>query len=393
MRSDLELVAGARLNLNFSDTILINGSLVQENATLNVSSGTRNLVVQVHGDIISDSNSHITESGTAYGKIVLSGKSEQLLDIRGKIENQVSLVLNNVHGVGLINPLYIETILELKKGRLITDSANPLVIRNSGMIMSDSLLQDTYVDGPVIIESLLPRNHTLVPVGKSGLLRWIVLKNWSGEIKTEFIRANPMLLSSAVDGVNHISTQGYWKVSNSNVSSLGGIELSFPDPNFSGVTDLSNLTVARLLNNSWVGQEIMERKGSAGSNGSVLTGQLNPDNENYFTLASLVASQNPLPVNDRRIIIPTRVIPERKIEINKVSSTGNTLILEIHSGLNAAVEFYLFNELGQMIYKQKISVMKGKQNILIRLPLQSPRIYHIFGLFWGIKTNTFSFKS
>ena len=393
VRSDLELVDGARLNLNFTDTFSVDGSLLQENATLNVSSGIRNLVVQVNGDIISDSNSYITESGTAYGKIVLSGKSEQLLDIRGKIEQQVSLVVNNSSGVGLINPLEIETILELKKGKLITDHTNPLVIRNSGQIMSDSLLQDTYVDGPVIIESIIPRAHTLVPVGKFGLLRWMVLKNWSGEIKTEFIRSDPRLLSSIMYGVDHISTQGYWKVSNANVSSIGGIELSFPDPNFSGVTDLSNLTVARLVNNEWVGQEIIQRKGSAGSNGSVLTGQLNLDNENYLSLASLVAGQNPLPVNDRRIRLPARAIPERKIEINQVISTGNNLVLEVQSGLNASVDFYVFNELGQMIYKQKISVMKGKQNIHIRLPLQSPRIYHIFGLFWGIKTNTFSFKS
>lgn len=393
VRSDLELVDGARLNLNFTDTFSVDGSLLQENATLNVSSGIRNLVLQVNGDIISDSNSYITESGTAYGKIVLSGKSEQLLDIRGKIEQQVSLVVNNSSGVGLINPLEIETILELKKGKLISDHTNPLVIRNSGQIMSDSLLQDTYVDGPVIIESIIPRAHTLVPVGKFGLLRWMVLKNWSGEIKTEFIRSDPRLLSSIMDGVDHISTQGYWKVSNANVSSIGGIELSFPDPNFSGVTDLSNLTVARLVNNEWVGQEIIQRKGSAGSNGSVLTGQLNLDNENYLSLASLVAGQNPLPVADWRIRLPARAITERKIEINQVISKGNNLVLEVQSGINASVDFYVFNELGQMIYKQKISVMKGKQNIHIRLPLQSPRIYHIFGLFWGIKTNTFSFKS
>lgn len=393
VRSDLELVDGARLNLNFTDTFSVDGSLLQENATLNVSSGIRNLVVQVKGDIISDSNSYITESGTAYGKIVLSGKSEQLLDIRGKIEQQLSLVVNNSSGVGLINPLEIETILELKKGKLITDHTNPLVIRSSGQIMSDSLLQDTYVDGPVIIESIIPRAHTLVPVGKFGLLRWMVLKNWSGEIKTEFIRSDPRLLSSIMDGVDHISTQGYWKVSNANVSSIGGIELSFPDPNFSGVTDLSNLTVARLVNNEWVGQEIIQRKGSAGSNGSVLTGQLNLDNENYLSLASLVAGQNPLPVNDRWIRLPARGISERKIEINQVISKGNNLALEVQSGLNASVDFYVFNELGQMIYKQKISLMKGKQNIHIRLPLLSPRIYHIFGLFWGIKTNTFSFKS
>jgi hypothetical protein len=393
VRSDLELVYGARINLNFTDTFLVDGSLLQESSTLNVSSGIRNLVVQVNGDIISDSNSNITESGTASGKIVLSGKSEQLLDIRGKIENQVSLVINNANGVGLINPLNIETILELKKGKLITDHTNPLVIRNSGLIKSDSLLQDTYIEGPVIIESLTPRAHSLIPVGKFGLLRWMVLKNWSGEIKTEFLRSDPKLLSSVMNGIDHISTQGYWKVSNANVSSIGGIELSFPDPNFSGVTDLSNLTAARLINNSWVGQEIIERRGSVGSNGSVLTGQFNLDNENYFSLASLVAGQNPLAVYDRRIRIPARGIPERKIEINQVTSNGNNLLLEVQSGLNAAVEFYVYNELGKMIYKQKISVMKGKQNILIRLPLQSPRIYHIFGLFWGIKTNTFSFKS
>jgi hypothetical protein len=349
--------------------------------------------VQVGGDIISDSNSSITESGTASGKIILSGKSGQLLDIRGKIEQQVSLVINNSYGVELINPLIMETTLELKKGKIISDHINPLVITNTGMLVSDSLLQDTYVDGPVIFKSLIPRAHTLIPVGKYGLLRWMVLKNWTGEIKTEFIRSDPRLLSSLMNGVDHISTQGYWKVSNGNVSSLGGLELSFPDPNFSGVTDLSNLTIARLFNNEWVAQEIIERKGSAGSNGSVLTGELNLGYENYFSLASLVAGQNPLPVNDQRIRIPTRGIRERKIEINQVISNGSNLNVEVHSGINASVEFHVFNESGQMIYKQKISVMKGKQNILIRLPLQSPRIYHIFGLFWGIKTNTFSFKS
>ncbi|MGZ8536448.1 MAG: hypothetical protein ACXWV4_13015, partial [Flavitalea sp.] len=86
------------------------------------------------------------------------------------------------------------------------------------------------------------------------------------------------------------------------------------------------------------------------------------------------------------------VKPERKVEIKKVIPIGNSLILDIHSGISVGVEFVVYNESGQLIYKQKISVMKGNQNIVIRLPLHSPRIYHIFGLFWGVRTNIVSFK-
>lgn len=392
IRSDLEIIQGAKLNLNFTDTISVDGSLLQENSTLNLSSGTRILVLKISGDLITDSNSNITETGTASGKIVLSGHTEQLLDLRGKIGQQVSLVINNVQGIGLINPLTIETILELKKGKIICDHTNPVIITNTGLLLADSLLQDTYIDGPVIFQSLNAQAHTLVPVGRSGLLRWVALKNWSGEIKSEFIRSDPRILSENMNGIDHIGSQGYWKVEVANGSSIAGIELSFPDPNFSGVTDLNNLTMARLMNNEWIGQEIIERKGSPGSNGSVVSGQLNFENENYLTLASLVAGQNPLPINDQRIRIPLRSIPERKVEIKKVISAGNVLHLDIHSGISTLVEFQVFNESGQMIYKQKISVMKGNQNIVIRLPLHSPRIYHIFGLFWGVRTNTVSFK-
>ncbi|MGZ5245994.1 MAG: hypothetical protein ACXWV5_02870 [Flavitalea sp.] len=392
IRSDLEVIQGARLNLNFTDTISVNGSLLQENSILNVSSGTRNLVVQVSGDLISDSNSSITESGTASGKILLSGNSVQLLDVRGRIQEQVSITINNANGTELVNPLIVETNLDLKKGKLQTGNTNPLVIANTATLVADSLLQDTYIEGPVIFQSQTNRSHTLVPVGRYGLLRWMVLKNWSGEFKAEFIRSDPQLLSAAMNGIHHISSQGYWKIGSLNASTIGGIELSFPDPNFSGVTDLNNLGIAQLLNNEWVGKEITLRKGSPGSNGSVLSGTINLDIENFLTLASFVEGQNPLPINDRRIRIPLRVKPERKVEIKKVIPIGNSLILDIHSGISVGVEFVVYNESGQLIYKQKISVMKGNQNIVIRLPLHSPRIYHIFGLFWGVRTNIVSFK-
>ena len=169
----------------------------------------------------------------------------------------------------------------------------------SGTIIVDSGVNNTsYIDGPLRKLGLLSNAHFLFPVGKNGL-RWLELKNVSGDFMVEYFRSNPRVLSQAYGpGIDHVSAQEYWTLNTSNgAASYANVELSFLDPGSGGVTDMSTLRVAELNASIWKDDGQASTTGIPGSQGSVLSNTINPFlAQGYFTLASSVNLENPLPV-------------------------------------------------------------------------------------------------
>ncbi len=383
VRSGLELINGAKLNLNFTDTLHVSGDISLLKSTLNISSSVRSFTVKVQGNINGDEQSVITETGTAYGEVLLSGKQSQLINFKGLVSNEVGFKFDNSFDVTVQSHLSVPSKLVLKNGIINTTSSALLKLGKRGYFVCDTLNLGTFVNGPVYMESDSLRNNTLLPIG-SGILHWIALKNWSGSFVVEYVKADPNQFGQ-VEILDHISTQGYWKFS-SWLGSAQSLELSFPDVNFSGVTDLASLGGAILNQSKWTALQVKERKGSAGSNGSIVLGDLSWQPTTMFALGSYLASQNPLPL--RVLERKKRVIGTGSIKILKAFRSGDNIYVEIDSKERGPLELAMFNIAGQLLVKRNINVMKGRQIISMRLPLHSPTIIHLFGLFYGVPVNS-----
>lgn len=298
VRSDLIIEKGVKLNLNCTDTLQVVRDLIQLGGVLNLSTSTRVLVLSVGGSVQVASGSIITESGSVSATLLLNGNASQEITAEGQISNQVSIVLSNSAGYHLNAALSVPYMVELKKGRLLTNAASPLVISSAGMLRADSLNLAAFIEGPVRLEGLNAAATRLVPVGAANELRWISVQQATGNFTVEYRRSDPRLIDNRVTGLHHISSKEYWSVQTDG-NAQARIELSFNDANQSGITDMNSLHVARLESIGWIDAGHSAFTGSAGGRGSVISElqSLGQSGEVLFTLGSTEAQQNPLPLH------------------------------------------------------------------------------------------------
>jgi len=129
-------------------------------------------------------------------------------------------------------------------------------------------------------------------------MRWLELKNATGDFTVEFVKANPYILGAGMSGINHISSIEYWAVESSALA-VANVELSFDNVNSGGVTDVSSLRVARFAG-VWENEGNVATTGSAGASGSVISNSIINFSQplRNFTLASMLARENPLPLKN-----------------------------------------------------------------------------------------------
>lgn len=300
VRSDLIIGAGVKLNLNCSDTFHVQGSLVQEGGTLNLSSNTRLLVMAVEQNLTAATGSVITETGTSSAVLLLNGVIQQRISIQGSITNQVVFRQSNAMGAVLDYPLSIGYQFDLLKGRLQTSNSTLLTILATGVLKSDSLRTNCFIDGPLKMQGLLNVPNRLFPVGASNELRWIALRNASGDFTVQYHRSNPRAVDSRMVSIDHISANEYWTITTTSAVDEAAVEISINDGNQSGVTDMSSLRVSRLSAGGWADAGSQLVTGSAGGRGSVVSILQNGFSTSYpelFTLAGSNSFENPLPLS------------------------------------------------------------------------------------------------
>ena len=296
IRGDLTINSQVSLSVGFDDTIRLRGNLSHEGNVFNLSNNGNPTVLSVQGNIKSALGSTITESNAAKPVILFNGNALQQIDINGPVTNEIIFKLRKQGILKLNAPLRLPYILELRKGILQTDATNLLTLDINAEILADSsLLDSSFIHGPVQKLGLIARDHFLFPVGKDSKMRWLELKNAIGDFTIEFFKLTPYSISSVMNGVDHISSIEYWTVESSGASSAG-VELSFDNVNSGGVTDMSTLRVAQ-LRGGWSNQGNTGTTGSAGGSGSVVSDPISifTQQTKYFALASTVFNQNPLP--------------------------------------------------------------------------------------------------
>ena len=304
MNGNLQINQGVTFSVDLggvSGNILIRGDFIQNGGILNLASGAGNsTVAKIQGNLIQSAGAVVTESNTGQPVIEIGGSSQQIVSLAGIIQNEVSLKMNNPAGAILLAPLQLPYKLQLVQGKMTSSSSSLITLQANCMVIVDSSsTNSSYIDGPMRKEGLSAIPYFIFPVGKSPSIRWLELKNATGNFTVEYIRSNPVLMSNFFGlGVDHISSEEYWIVSTDPLpGSEASVELSFAEPASGGITDLSSLRVAQYSGSIWINDGQLATTGVPGGDGSIVSNALSGmTNENFFTLGSSLHLENPLPV-------------------------------------------------------------------------------------------------
>ncbi|HCL82554.1 MAG TPA: hypothetical protein DIC22_01205 [Chitinophagaceae bacterium] len=301
IRGNLRIGANVSMSMDLggaSGNVQVEGDFIQEGGLLNLSSGAGdNTILRVRGDLYQSPPATITETADGKPFLELNGIRMQEIAMAGGIQNQVGFRLNNLSGCTLRLPLKLPWKMELNQGAVFSSETALLILDTGCTILADSSRQTgSYVNGPLRKMTIGREDHFLFPVGKEGNLRWLELKDASGNYTVEYIRQNPVSLGAVLGaGLDHISKLEYWTVlADGPVSDQAKIELSFASGQSGGVTDPNYLHVAKFQSAIW------EDAGHSTYTGNFLQGSVVSGNTDFnamaFTLASTLDLENPLPL-------------------------------------------------------------------------------------------------
>ncbi len=297
IRNDLDIGQGVSCGLNFSDTIILGGDLINS-GHFDLGNTARKVVLAIAGNILQTDAGLLTESGEANPEILLTGNALHNLTIKGSIENQVALVIHGTGDALLSAPLRLNYKLSLIQGRLFSSSAALLTLGQSCTSEADTLSGTSFISGPVR-KTGLNNEDFVFPLGKGVNMRWMKIKNATGDFTAEYNSIDPSTLSNTIGaGLHHISHMEYWTLSAEGAGDATAI-LSFRDPNSGGVTRLADLRVARLTNGKWENAGNAAFAGSAGADGWVSSTAASGFSAGVYSLAlaSATGQENPLPLS------------------------------------------------------------------------------------------------
>lgn len=316
IRGHLRIGQSVSMSMNLSGAngnIQIEGDYIQEGGQLNLATGSGvNTVLRVRGNLSQSPAATITESSTGNPFLELNGNRLQEIAMSGRIQNQVGFRVNNGVGSVLRLPLSLPWKMDLQLGA-ISSSVSALLILDTGciVIIDSSHQTGTYVNGPLRKLGLTGGDHFLFPVGKDGKLRWLELKEASGNYTVEYFRADPSSFGTGLGpGLAHISKLEYWSVAADDpLNNPARVELSFESALSGGVTDPAFLNVAKFESLQW------EDAGHTAVTGNYIQGSVLSGTTDFaashFTLASTIDLGNPLPLT--KIDLNVKVISEKLV--------------------------------------------------------------------------------
>lgn len=386
IRGNMEIGTGVSVNLNYSDTIFINGNLSQQGGTFNLGNAPRSVVVVVGQNIFQAAGAVITESGTGIQAIVMGSARLQQLEMYGTWQNSVVFVKIGEGALSLKSDLSLPYKLVLKKGRIVSTEADLLTLQATCTIEADSLAADTYIEGPLKKDGLNNASF-LFPVGANGKLRWLKLEQATGTyFIVYYFKNDPHTLSSGLGtGLHHLSSVEYWNVV-SGAASTAKVKLSFDDPHSGGVTNLSALRVARLDFANWQNFGNTNYSGSPGSNGwvSSIAASGFSANTKSFALASAISQENPLPIyhaifkgveKDEKILLTWKLIgDDEDVDVFEIEESVDGRIFSSSGSIKAENKNHHYSQIvvpGKIAEYFRLSIKNRDGNVL----WQSSTIY------------------
>jgi hypothetical protein len=397
VKSDLYTGPGVTLSLNFSDTLNVGRDLVQEGSVINLGNSTRSLVTIVNRHLIQSDTSLIYETGTSSPELVLAGNATQHIDCKGAISNNVAVKINNAAGALLMSPWSLPYKLILEKGKIQTSSTNVLKLLAGCDIVVDTLLNQSFIDGPVRKEGLSSVAQFLLPVGKGNTMRWLTLRNVSGNYNVEYFNSNPQQISSKYGaGISYITQTGYWTIqADASPAASASIELSFSGPNSGVGTNLATARVAKLDNGVWLNSGNTLFTGTAGSRGSIVSDTVDvwsaaPDS---FALGSSVPVEGPLALADDIMRSRNNIANNYrgKLQLLSISSNNSKKILTCLVAEKTQAKLFVVNNNGQLVKMLNVVIERGMNNLPIDIPLLPSGAYGIYALTAKGSSNTLRF--
>jgi hypothetical protein len=397
IRSDLVIAAGVTLSLNFSDTLFIGRDLIQQGGVVNLGNSTRKLVTAIGGNLVQSATGTITRSGTALPEIVFYGNSNQQIDCKGLIKDSIAFTMHNAAGATLASSLALPYQLRLVKGKITTTNASMLTLLPGCRIVADSLADNSFIEGPLRIESLANAASVLCPVGKGSTMGWLALKNATGSFTVEYLKQNPRDISIAYgSGIQHISTSEAWTVlADAGPAPAAAIELSFRGPNNGVGTDLSTFRIARLSSGVWTSAGNTGYTGNAGANGAIVSNVVNnwSTAPEYFTLGNSEAANGALPLREEvRNAVVRNTSAGNKLQLLSVS-TSMQPVLTYRAAEKEQVALRLVGMNGAVVTSIRAVVERGVNKLPVRTTSLPAGLYSIQAVTSKGLSNTVLFVS
>ena len=383
VKSDLQIGPGVTLSLNLADTLFIGRDLIQQGGTFNLGNSTRKLVTVISRHLVQSSTGVIGETGTALPELVLGGTTNQQVDCKGIIKDNVAVKINNGAGATLISPWALPYKLSLVNGKITSSAVNILRLLPGCSIAADSTSENSFIDGPLRKEGLSSASTFLFPVGKNRITRWLELKNASGNFNVEFFDSNPALISSTYGaGIVQLSPIGYWTINaDASPSPSAAVELSFNGISSGMGADLSLARVAKLSNNVWMNYGNTAFTGTAGFRGSIVSNNVVSWSAvaDSFALSGNVLANGPLALVDD-------TMPRNRTTSNnnggpRLQLLGVTfpsaLMLTYRAIEKVQAKLLVVDNNGRIIKLINTILEKGVNRLSVEMPVLSAGIYSI----------------
>ena len=260
---------------------------------------TYNAASTFAGNININTNKSMYFGATTNGRVVFDGTSAQSVNNLGSQQTITfrDLQTNNPNDeITLNTPITVSVELDLDQGNINTSDTTLLTMRDNSTVSSVS--DDAYVRGPI---EKIGNDAFTFPVGDSSMYRPISISapsSSSARFRATYNKENPWNYWSGGIGtrdatIDHISSKEYWILNRTNTSNSVNVTLSWRNPESGGVTNLSDLVVARWNGTKW------KDHGNGGTTGDVNAGTVVTaapvTSFSPFTLASRT-TENPLPV-------------------------------------------------------------------------------------------------
>lgn len=278
------------------------------------------------------------------GRIEFCGSVPQLSGTGMPDLNQ--LTINNPSGVTFNKAITISDTLNLRAGRIFTDSANSLTLLSTTRLNNTDT--STGIIGSAAVRFTSPGSY-LLPLGNGGAINFIQLYTQAGDETTFQVdcHSNNPYDSVCLAPLTNIHRDIWFRVTRTSAGTPmnSGVAFGWNQP--IGVTDITNLRVAKWDGTQWVSCGLLSYAGNP-NNGAIYSDYLSSFSP--FTIGSIDNQQLPVELSSFT----------SQVNGNKLNLLWSTTMEQNNSGFE--IQRALVNNSNDSLAYTKIGFVNGSGN-------------------------------